>query len=234
LSRTGDRFDPSVPVDALWSASDLWTWTLKNPAPPVPPLPLAALLPLRSAQWTAPIVALAIFLGVSAGRWLRRLIHVHVCYQCGRPVCRRCLVRLERRAYCGACAEALGGMTSREASRLLLRRLLEERPAWTIQLTRQIVYLLPGIGAVLYGNLTLAVPAATAAAAGIALLFFPLWGQPLIPYLGIDPLAGLPAACGWGLIALSFVITLAGIRSARRRSSSIRAFLDRDVDRLAA
>lgn len=234
LSRRSDRFDPSTPVDALWSAADLWSWTLRNPAKAVTPAPLEAVLPLRSLTWTTPLALAAIFFGIVCGRWLRRLIHVHVCYHCGRPVCRRCLVRLERRAYCSGCAESLGGMSSGDATRLLLRRLLDEKPDWSKQITAYAVDFVPGIGALVTGNPWLGFFTLGMAGAGLACVIYPSWGQPLGIGLWEDSLARLVQTLGWSLFLGAGLLTGVGVRTASRRRSNLKTFFSRDVDRLAA
>jgi tetratricopeptide (TPR) repeat protein len=234
LTRTGDRFEPSSAVDALWTASDLWAWTLRHPGPDVPPRFLGALIPMRSPLWTAPIVIFAVLAGLSAGRWMRRLIRVHECYQCGGPVCRRCLVRLDRRAYCHRCAEALGGMSSGEATRLLLRRLLEEKPAWSAQLVRALAPFVPGVGPASFGSPGTAFISGSIAGAACALLAYPLWGESIANGPWSDPLGGWIRLLGVLTFLLAIAASAAGIRHAKHRAATLQAFLSRDVDRLAA
>jgi tetratricopeptide (TPR) repeat protein len=234
LTRTGDRFEPSSSVDALWTASDLWAYTLRHPGPDVPPRLLSGLLPLRSPLWTAPIVIFAVFAGLSAGRWMRRLIRVHECYQCGGPVCRRCLARLDRRAYCHRCAEALGGMSSGEATRLLLRRLLEEKPAWSAQLVRALAPFVPGVGPASFGSPGTAFLSGSIAGASCALLTYPIWGESILNGPWADPLGAWIRSLGVLTLLISIVASAAGVRHARHRAATLQAFLSRDVDRLAA
>ncbi|MEZ4653167.1 MAG: tetratricopeptide repeat protein [Candidatus Eisenbacteria bacterium] len=234
LTRTGDRFEPSSAVDALWTAPDLWAWTLRHPGPDVPPRLLGWMIPLRSPLWTAPIVIFAVFAGLSAGRWMRRLIRVHECYQCGGPVCRRCLVRLDRRAYCRRCAESLGGMSSGEATRLLLRRLLEEKPAWSAQLLRGLAPFVPGIGPASFGSPGTAFVSGSIAGAALALLAYPIWGESILGGPWADPLSTWIRLLGILVLVLAVVASAVGVRHARRRAATLQAFLSRDVDRLAA
>jgi len=233
-ARYGDRPELGEPIDALWSAADLWAWTLKNPGPVIAPMPIALFLPLRSLLWSAPIVLFALIFGLSAGRWLQRIVKVHECYQCGSPVCRRCLVRLDRRAYCPSCAEALGGMANGDATKLLLRRLLEERPVWTAQTARLLAPLLPGVGALVYAGPTLAFFTGGLSALGIALLLFPVWGHSVFWGPWPDPLISLIQLSGGICFLISVFLSYAGIRNGRRRAGTVKAFIERDVDRTAA
>ena len=234
LTRKGDRIDNPEPIDALWSPPDLWAWTLRHAGPVIAPAPLAFFLPLRSAFWAAPIALLALLSGLALGRWLKRIIRVHQCYQCGTPVCRRCLVRLDRRAYCAGCAEALGGLTSGEATRLLLRKLLDDRREWTGQIGRLVAHFAPGVGTLVYGGVGFGFVAAVLGGLGVALVLYPHWGQPLFWGPWPDPISGLVRTIGLSFSVLAVLVGSFGIRSNRRRSSTVRAFLDRDVDRLAA
>ena len=221
LTRKGDRIDNPEPIDALWSPPDLWSWTLKHPGPVIAPAPLAFFLPLRSAIWTSPIALLALISGLALGRWLKRIIRVHQCYQCGTPVCRRCLVRLDRRAYCAGCAEALGGLTSGEATRLLLRRLLDDRREWTGQIARLAAHFAPGIGTLVYGGVGVAFVAAALGGLGVALVLYPHWGQPLFWGPWPDPIGSLVRSIGLIFSVLAILVGSIGIRSTRRRSSTV-------------
>ncbi|MCA9755106.1 MAG: hypothetical protein KDA27_04840 [Candidatus Eisenbacteria bacterium] len=234
LTRKGDRIDNPDPIDALWSPPDLWAWTLKHPGPVIAPEPLAFFLPLRSLVWATPAALLSLVCGLALGRWLKRIIRVHQCYQCGTPVCRRCLVRLDRRAYCSSCAEALGGLSSGEATRLLLKRLLDDRREWTSQIARIAAYFAPGIGTLVYGGAGIGFVAAVLGGLGVALVLYPEWGQPLFWGPWPDPISGLVRAIGVIFSILAILVGSAGVRANRRRSSTVKAFLDRDVDRLAA
>ncbi len=234
LTRKNEDLGEPEPIDALWGASDLWAWTLKHPGPVVAPSPLSFFLPMRSLIWSAPIAVLALVVGLIAGRSLQRIIRVHECYQCGDPICRRCLVRMDRRAYCAGCAEALGGLSSGEATRVLLRRLLEDKREWTGQLARLFASFLPGIGGLVYGGPFVAFIAAVCGGLGTAQFLYPEWGQPLFWGPWPDPLNGLVRVAGLVLLVLAVLIGFFDVRATRKRNSTVKAFLDRDVDRLAA
>jgi len=234
LGRERTEHQDLTPLDATWNTSELWSWSVSHPVDDRPPAFLCALLPMRSVAFTAPFVAVAIALGLMAGRSLRRLIHVHVCYQCGKPVCRRCLVRLDRRAYCDGCAESLGGQSTEETTRLLLRRLIDERPAWSTRLLPWLTVVLPGIGPVRYGQPGFAAVTSALTGAGLGLLWYPAWGQGLVSPNFFDPAAHWLRVSGIALLVLASLVSLVGYHFGRRREHSLRGFLSRDVDRLAA
>lgn len=234
ISRTERGDGPRVPVEAPLSTADLWNIDLARPVPASPPAILAALLPLQSPWATAPAVLLAALAGFFAGHRLRRPLAVHVCFQCGAPICRRCLVRIDRHAYCHACGESMGGGDLAKTTQMLLRRLLEERPSWPGRLRPILLGTLPGIGATLAGNAGAGLAAALPAGLGIALLGFPSWGKGCLP-LPVDPLAApLLAPVGLILLAAALVINALGVRAAERGNAGLRAFFERDVDRSAA
>ena len=76
--------------------------------------------------------------------------------------------------------------------------------------------------------------ASTAAGIGLALLAFPLWGRSSLTLPGDPVILGSIRVVAVLLLAFSLGITALGTRAADRRRGSLRAFLDRDVDRLAA
>jgi tetratricopeptide (TPR) repeat protein len=234
IGRTEHGDGPRVPVEAPLSTVDLWNIDLRRPVPAAPPALLGALLPLQSPWATAPAVLLAALTGFFAGRRLRRPLAVHVCFQCGAPICRRCLVRIDRHAYCRACSESMGCGDLAETTRLLLRRLLEERPTWPGRLRPALLGILPGIGATLAGNAGAGLAAALPAGLGITLLAFPFWGDGCLP-LPVDLLvAPLLAPAGLLLLAVALVLNALGVRAAERGNAGLRAFFERDVDRSAA
>ncbi len=234
LGRDGTPLLQEKPPDANMSAGHLWSLDLQTPPRPDPPAVLAALLPLRSLHWGGGLALLAILLALWGDRWFRRLLDVHVCYQCGTPVCRRCLKRVDRRAYCRSCAESLCGLGAGESTRRLIRRLLDERPTWRGQAVRTLTCLVPGTGAVLRGNPAHGALASLLAGLALALWLFPAWGTPYTHLPGPGLWHDLARSAGLATLLLSYAVTMAGTRSAPRRRGSLRAFLDRDVDRMAA
>ncbi len=234
IGRTERGDGPRVPVEAPLSATDLWDLDLRRPMPDAPPALLGALLPLQSAWASAPAILLAALVGYFASRQLRHRLAVHVCYQCGTPICRRCLVRIDRRAYCRGCSEAMGGGNLAQTTRLLLRRLLEERPNWPSRLRPVVLSLLPGFGATLAGNAHAGLTAAFPAGWGLALLLFRSWGRGCLPLPDDTVVAPLLAAGGLVFLAAAVVLNALGVRAADRGNAGLRAFFERDVDRAAA
>lgn len=234
LGRSDAPGRPGVLLNAHLSPGQLWTLDLRNPPGADPPPVLAGLMPLRSLHWGGAVALMAVLLGLWADRWIRRLLHVHVCYQCGTPVCRRCLRRLDRRAYCGRCAESMGGLGAGESTRILIRRLLDERPTWQSQVATTLASVVPGVGAVVRGSPGHGAVASLLAGVAAALLLFPLWSTPYSPVAGPGLWHDIARHAGIAAIALSYAVTIGSTRSGPQRRGSLRAFLDRDVDRMAA
>jgi tetratricopeptide (TPR) repeat protein len=234
IGRTERGDGPRVPVEAPLSVVDLWNIDLRRPVPDVPPALFGALLPLQTAWATAPVVLLAALTGLFTSRRLRRQLTVHVCYQCGAPICRRCLVRIDRHAYCQPCGESMGGGSLAETTQRLLRRLLDERPAWPSRLRPVVLSLLPGIGAIMAGNAGAGLGAAVPAGLGLALLAFPSWGRSCLAFPTDSLVAPLIAPVGLVLLAAAVLCNALGVRAADRRNAGLRAFFERDVDRSAA
>jgi hypothetical protein len=234
IGRTERGDGPRVPVEAPLSTADLWDFDLRRPVLDVPPTLLGVLLPLQSPWASAPALLLAALAGLVAGRRLRRPLAVHVCFQCGTPICRRCLMRIDRHAYCRTCGESMGGSDLAETTRRLLRRLLEDRPTWPARLRPVLLALLPGIGATVAGNVGAGLAAGLPAGLGLALLSFPAWGRGCLP-LPTDPVAApLLAPAGFLLLAAAVGLNALGVHAAERGNAGLRAFFERDVDRLAA
>jgi hypothetical protein len=190
--------------------------------------------PLRSLRLAGPILLACALVGWIIGQRLQILLRVRVCYRCGRPVCRRCLVRARRRAYCATCGETMGGLTPAESTRSILHSLIQARSSWPRRAARIVAYLLPGFGAVARGHRIAGMMSTSFAGLALALLLFPFWGRPYFP-LGHDPVTvGALRALGLLAGALSAAISALGIEAAEKERGTIRAFLNRDVDRLAA
>jgi len=234
LGRELHREGPRAPVSAQLSSSDLWSWGLGRASSGSPPELLLRLFPLRSLLWSTPVLLAALAAGWLLAPRLQRLLAVRVCYQCGRPICRRCAKRVDRHAYCPRCAESLVAAGYGESTRLLIRRLLEEEPSVGARLLPAASLLLPGAGATAQGYPAPGVLGAVFAGLGLALVSWRWWAQPALPLpwdLSAARFAGLlGAAC----LAAAVLVNALGVRAARHREGSLRAFFERDVDRRAA
>jgi hypothetical protein len=125
-------------------------------------------------------------------------------------------------------------MSSGEATRLLLHRLLEEKPAWSAQVVRGLAPFVPGIGPASFGSPGTAFVSGTIAGAACALLAYPAWGESILSGPWDDPLGGWIRLLGVLTLLLAITASAAGVRYAKRRAATLQAFLSRDVDRLAA
>lgn len=234
LGRVAIGEGPRPPVPAVLSSSELWALDLRQTYRAAAPSLLLALLPLRSLLWSGPVFLLAVVLGWLMAPRLKRLLSVRVCFQCGRPICRRCLVRVDRHAYCSHCGETLSAAGFGESTRILIRKLLEDRPTFASRVGPILSQLLPGVGAAARGY---PLPAAGSAALGGvagALLSWRIWASPGSPLPGDTAVQGF--AVGLGLLAgvLSILVNALGVRAAQHRERGLKAFFERDVDRRAA
>jgi tetratricopeptide (TPR) repeat protein len=111
------------------SPADLWSATLA--APPAFQLGMP-----RSLGWLyggSPgflpfITALLFIAGLVVGRSLHRFLPTYSCANCDAIVCRKCLRRIRRRAYCASCGDTILSMQTSEFTRMLLERRLKEEP----------------------------------------------------------------------------------------------------------
>ena len=85
------------------------------------------------------------------GQILGRALATLQCSNCQKVVCRRCVFRMQQRAFCEGCFAAVRGLKSMEFTRLLLtgrdRRAARRRTFWETATT----FLLPGAGQMLRG-----------------------------------------------------------------------------------
>ncbi len=206
LNRTVMDADP--PIEALWGLSRrfasvtvpgaqdrnrLLRWITRL----APPAPFALVF--------IPAIFL-IFAGI--GQFLGRGLPTMLCSNCQRVICRRCVKRMQQRAFCDDCFKSVKELKSTEFTRLLLTR--QGRGAARRRTAGQalITILLPGAaqmlrGATLSGFLALLVMSSAA--------ILVIWNGALVPSLDVLP---FPTA-GWAkriplvlLFLLTYVITL--------------------------
>ncbi len=234
IGRVAPGAVPRSPIEAELSAADLWSWQLRRAPAGTVPRPLLAILPLGHPVWSGPVLLLAVMIGLLVGGHLRRQPAPHVCFQCGAPICRRCLRRADRRAYCRACAGQVGTAGIGQSTRILLQRLIEERPSSWSRVRPWLEYLLPGVGCAVRGHPIAGAPSAILAGLALTLWTAPSWSHPLwiLPTGAADATIAPRLAL---LLALAAMAANAlGLRLAARRDGGLRAFFERDVDRLAA
>lgn len=235
LGRGAAGSGPRSPTAAQLSTEDLWSYALRDdPHRGAAAAPLLMLLPLRSLFWSSPLFLLVVVLGGFTATRLRRLLAVHVCFQCGRAICRRCLVRVDRHAYCGRCGETLVAAGYGESTRLLIQRLLEDRPSIASRVWPILSRLLPGIGAAARGYPLPGAFGAVFLGLGAALLAWPLWAQPALPIPEDPAVSGFAVVLGVLSCLCAIGCNALGVQAAQRRERGLRAFFERDVDRRAA
>lgn len=111
------------------SPADLWAATLATP-------PAFRLGIPKSLGWLyagpmglLPFLSVLLFgIGIVVGRSLHRFLPTYSCANCNAIVCRKCLRRIRRRAYCSSCGDTILSMQTSEFTRMLLERRLKEEP----------------------------------------------------------------------------------------------------------
>jgi tetratricopeptide (TPR) repeat protein len=154
------------------------------------------------------LVALFLFFA-GLGHLLGRALATLQCSNCQKVVCRRCVFRMQQRAFCEGCYGAVKDLKSMEFTRLLLTgrgsRAARRRTFWETATT----FLLPGAGQMLRGA-SLSGFVAILILVGAAVLV--IGNGALIPSTDVLPLA----SGGWSkripltlLFALTYVMTVA-------------------------
>jgi len=106
--------DEPLAPSLLWSAA----WAMPRAMPGLPSW-LRDFFP--GTLWLLPVLSFALFGGGwVGGRRLFQTLPSFPCTNCRRPVCRRCLRRIRRQAYCTSCGDALLRIQSSSYSRLVL------------------------------------------------------------------------------------------------------------------
>ncbi|MDZ4804976.1 MAG: tetratricopeptide repeat protein [Candidatus Eisenbacteria bacterium] len=132
---------------------ELWSATLSSPAA----FPLG--LP-RSMGWLyggsmalLPVFGVALLaLGLAVGRALFRFLPTYSCTNCDSVVCRKCLRRIRRRAYCEPCGDTILSMQTSEFTRMLLEKRLHQEH-WSRRIaTVALLVVVPGWEAVRRGR----------------------------------------------------------------------------------
>ena len=193
-------------------AEDLWrsTWQSKvHPALGLPPL-LGWLY--GGALGMLPFFALGLFGGgLALGRQIHRFLPTYGCANCGAVVCRKCLRRIRRRAYCVACGETILSLKTSEFTKMLLERRLRETTWFREAAHVALQVVVPGWAAVRRGRPLVGL--------GLMALFmlivvpFALKGAPLtaVPALAVRPGGSVWLGLGFGL-ALLYGISVALLR----------------------
>lgn len=157
--------DEPLPPTAMWAAA--WDGPRRMPG-----LPRWMSFAFPGTLAALPFVSLGMLaVGLVLGRKLYLALPSFGCANCGRPVCRRCLRRIRRSAYCTPCGDALLRIQSTAYSKLVLdSRLRRNRTAASI-LPRLADWMLPGYHASRTGHADLAAMLAMGASLGVAGLF---------------------------------------------------------------
>ncbi len=146
-------------------ASSLWKSTWNGPRR-TPELPSWMRFAYPGALMSLPVMGLLLFgAGLYVGRRIHHILPSHACTNCGKAVCRRCLRRIRKQAYCTACGDALLRIHSAAYSRLVLDSRLKRGRSIPALILRVGTWILPGFEALRKGH------TAIGAALGAATLF---------------------------------------------------------------
>ncbi len=157
--------DEPLPSSAMWAAA--WDGPRRMPG-----LPRWMGLAFPGTLAALPFVSLPMLaLGLLLGRKLSLALPSLACANCGRPVCRRCLRRIRKSAYCTPCGDALLRIQSTAYSKLVLDSRLRRNRTFSSIPPRLAGWILPGYHASRTGHADLAALLAMGAALGISGLF---------------------------------------------------------------
>lgn len=136
-----------VPAAALWKA------TLNATGRPPLGFPKALGLFFGGPVVYLPWLTLGLFaFGFLVGRRLHRFLPTYACANCGSVVCRKCLRRVRRRAYCVDCGETILSLNTSEFTRMLLERRLRETTWFREAMHVALQVVVPGWAAVRRGR----------------------------------------------------------------------------------
>ncbi|HEX7878291.1 MAG TPA: tetratricopeptide repeat protein [Candidatus Eisenbacteria bacterium] len=175
---------------------DLWSATLARPAAFPIGVPRSMAWLYGGAMGMLPLFSIALIaLGLLVGQALHRFLPTYACANCDCVVCRKCLRRIRRRAYCEPCGDTILSMQTSEFTRMLLERRLNQ-DHWGRRLARlALVLAIPGWEAVRRGRPMIGLTVMT----GFVLLIVPVitGGRAIGPTPG---LAGFSPGPLWSVL----------------------------------
>ncbi len=135
------------------SSEELWQATFDQPASFRLGLPRAMAFLYDGALNLLPVGTLVLFLlGLVVGRRVHRFLPTYACAHCGNVVCRKCLRRIRKHAYCASCGDTILSLKSTEFTRMLLDRRLNEDRGLKQMATLALKVMIPGWEAVRRGR----------------------------------------------------------------------------------
>jgi tetratricopeptide (TPR) repeat protein len=154
--------DEPLPPTAMWAAA--WDGPRRMPG-----LPRWTAVAFPGALAALPFISLPMLaIGLVLGRKLGLALPSLGCANCGRPVCRRCLRRIRKSAYCTPCGEALLRIQSTAYTKLVLDSRLRRNRTFSSIFPRLAGWLLPGYHASRTGHTDLAALLAMGTALGVS------------------------------------------------------------------
>lgn len=233
-SYQGESVGGDLPLADQWLAPrTFWNTLLSTEAAAAarPQLPPAWRGMIEASGWpfAAVSVALTILMIVMSLGWQKRL-PLRPCSNCGHVLCRRCSERRREVALCRSCATQAGRAESNDFSDALLMQRRRRARRFDRSIRTALASLLPGYGALAFGQVgaavTLAIPAAFLTAWTIGVRG-PFGTEHEFGMVGVPEALGVvvPWAVLYGLSILGFVIRQArldaqeSVRPTRGRSA---------------
>jgi len=140
-------------IEERLSSFDIWKVWLNYPLTSSfqMPIVMAGLFPGQNPRniWVCLLLIPAVLYFTHL--WHRR-IQTHLCCNCGRVVCRRCLKRRERRIYCSDCSLTAGKWASAQYTQILLTRVLGRHDRARDMLVDTARFIVPGFGEIKRGR----------------------------------------------------------------------------------
>jgi hypothetical protein len=150
-----------------------------------------------------PVFTLGLFaIGLFIGGRIHHFLPTYNCANCGNVVCRKCLRRIRRRAYCVSCGETILSLKTSEFTRMLLDRRLRDDNLLSRAAHFVFILVIPGWEAIRRGRPTVGLVLVTLFSCFMVPVL--LRGLPVkaVPALVDVPGANLPFFIAGGLVFL--------------------------------
>jgi tetratricopeptide (TPR) repeat protein len=133
--------------------SELWKATLNSRTGPPMGVPKSLKWIYDGSLTLLPLFTLLLFgVGFIVGGRIHQFLPTYTCANCATVVCRKCLRRIRRRAYCVNCGDTILSLKTSEFTRMLLDRKLHEE-AWPRRVAHfLLILIIPGWEAIRRGR----------------------------------------------------------------------------------
>jgi tetratricopeptide (TPR) repeat protein len=135
--------------------AELWEATFASRAGVQVGLPRSLAWLYDGSMTLLPMFTIALFVaGLFIGGRLHHFLPTYNCANCGNVVCRKCLRRIRRRAYCVSCGETILSLKTSEFTRMLLDRRLRDETLFARAMHFFFILIIPGWEAIRRGRPT--------------------------------------------------------------------------------